>query len=176
MSRGFDILKENGVNITKEEYLELEKKLEEKIASGFSTSDFLVNEIISKYFSGYFSSDKVKDFLYENTDFYVDALNKCFGFLLPVASKCSNAYCSEFVYSDYFGHFRGNAKLLDNSDVYLDIIICDIADKNSKPVVKSVTCIVYGDKQYENLLDVRFVFLTDNGGTYVGELGDILEK
>lgn len=50
MSRGFDILKENGVNITKEEYLELEKKLEEKIASGFSTSDFLVNEIISKYF------------------------------------------------------------------------------------------------------------------------------
>lgn len=27
MSRGFDILKENGVNITKEEYLELEKKI-----------------------------------------------------------------------------------------------------------------------------------------------------
>lgn len=176
MSKGFNILKEHGVDITKEEYLELEKQLEKKIASGFSTSDFLVNEIISRYFFKYFSSDKVKDFLYENTDFYVDALNECFEFLLPIASKCSNVYCKEFVYSDYFGHFRGNAKLADSSNVYLDIIICDIADKHNKPTVKSVICLIYEDEPCENLLDVKFAFLTDNEGTYVGELGDILEK
>lgn len=176
MIREYKKLKEKGVNITEEQYLELKEELEKKIANGFSTNDFIVNEIVSKYFSKYFSKDKLVDFLFENGELYLDALNECFGFLLPVAGRCSNTYCEKFAYSDYYGHLSGNAKLADNSNVSLDIITCDICDKHSRPVVKSIICLVFSDEEKDNLIDVKFAFLTDNEGTYVGDLSDIAES
>lgn len=127
------------------------KVINEMLSNGATTNDILVNGIVKKFFSEYFTEDWISGFNFEDDEYYADLLNNIGdGLLVEIAKKRVGEVCDRYLYSPFSTcNLSGMAKLQDGSDAYVCLILCNIVDGDGKYVASSAFCFTYKDESME---------------------------
>lgn len=153
--------------------------LNEMLSNGATTNDILVNGIVKKYFSGYFTENWISGFNFEDGEYYADLLNNIGdGLLVEIAKKRVGEVCDRYSYSPFSTcNLSGMAKLRDGSDAYVCLIISNIVDRGGKYAASSVFCFTYTDESMETPVGTGlYCFYSHNNGVCVsGEISEFFE-